>query len=287
LATAVGVRHLPPFLFGGVRFVLSGLILLGVSRLLGNRPQLDAREWRNLAWVALGWVVLSNGCNVWAMQYVSSNQTALLNATAALWIAWFASYGRRAHALDRRTAIGLVLGFGGTVMILWRSGAAAWRGSGGHFGPELVILLGVIGWAMSTVYMRNAVRRIDLLSFTALQMLLGGLVLTMLGFATGEVAEWQWSRPGVLALLYMMVFSSGIAYTAYAWLTQHTTPAVVGTYSYVNPALAAMLGWWFLDERLNASQLIGMIVMLVGVVLVTRPTAAADSRTAADEGHGA
>jgi drug/metabolite transporter (DMT)-like permease len=102
-------------------------------------------------------------------------------------------------------------------------------------------------------------------------MLLGGLMLTSLGLATGEAADWRWSKPGLFAMAYLTLASSCLAYTAFAWLARNTTPAMVGTYSYVNPAIAAVLGWWFLHEQLGANQIAGMVVMFVGVALVSWP----------------
>ena len=108
MVASIGVHALPPLLFGGIRFTCAG-ILLGLTTLaLGNRFNLDATEWRHMFIVAVGNVFIANGATNIAMQHVASNQTAILNASAALWIALLATRGRRAHAIDRRTLIGLV-----------------------------------------------------------------------------------------------------------------------------------------------------------------------------------
>ena len=267
LVASIGVHALPPILFGGIRFICAG-ILLGITALaLGRRFPLDATEWRHLVIVAVGSVLVPNACTNWAMQYVASSQTAILNASAALWIALFATRGRRAHALDRRTFTGLVIGFAGAALIVWPRGSL----STGHFGMQLLILLAVFVWSATTVYIRNVHSKLDLLSFSALQMLLGGLMMTSVGLAMGEAGEWAWSRPGLIAMAYLTIASSCLAYTAFAWLAKNTTPAMVGTYSYVNPAIAAILGWWFLDEQLGGNQLIGMAIMFAGVALVNWP----------------
>jgi len=242
--------------------------LLGITALaLGRRFPLDATEWRHLFIVAVGSVLVPNACTNWAMQYVASSQTAILNASAALWIALFATRGRRAHALNRRTFTGLVIGFAGAALIVWPRGSL----STGHFGMQLLILLAVFVWSATTVYIRNVHSKLDLLSFSAVQMLLGGLMMTGVGLAMGEAGEWTWSKPGLIAMAYLTIASSCLAYTAFAWLAKNTTPAMVGTYSYVNPAIAAILGWWFLDEQLGGNQLIGMAIMFAGVALVNWP----------------
>jgi drug/metabolite transporter (DMT)-like permease len=267
LAASVGVHVLPPILFGGIRFICAG-VLLGLTALaLGRKFELDATEWRHLIIVALGSVLIPNGLTNWAMQTVASNQTAILNASAALWIAMFATRGRRAHAIDRRTLVGLIIGFAGAALIVWPSGSAVT----GDLGMQLLILLAVFVWSATTVYIRNVHSKLDLLSFSALQMLLGGLMMTGVGLAMGEAAAWTWSKPGLIAMAYLTIASSCLAYTAFSWLAKNTTPAMVGTYSYVNPAIAAVLGWWFLDEHLGGGQLAGMAVMFAGVALVSWP----------------
>ena len=267
LVASIGVHALPPILFGGIRFICAG-ILLGITALaLGRRFPLDATEWRHLVIVAVGSVLVPNACTNWAMQYVASSQTAILNASAALWIALFATRGRRAHALDRRTFTGLVIGFAGAALIVWPRGSL----STGHFGMQLLILLAVFVWSATTVYIRNVHSKLDLLSFSAVQMSLGGLMMTGVGLAMGEAGNWTWSKPGLIAMAYLTIASSCLAYTAFAWLAKNTTPAMVGTYSYVNPAIAAILGWWFLDEHLGGNQLVGMAIMFAGVALVNWP----------------
>jgi drug/metabolite transporter (DMT)-like permease len=267
LVASIGVHELPPLLFGGIRFLCAG-VLLGLTTLaLGNRFNLDATEWKHMVIVALGNVFIANGATNIAMQHVASNTTAILNASAALWIALLATRGRRAHALDRRTLSGLIVGFAGTLLIIWPSDGLA----ANHFGYQLLILVAVFSWSASTVYIRNAHSKLDVLTFTSVQMTLGGLMLTAVGVGTGELAEWRWSKTGLTAMVYLTLLSSCLAYTAFAWLAKNTTPALVGTYSYVNPAIAAVLGWWVLDEHLGANQLIGMAVIFAGVALVSWP----------------
>jgi drug/metabolite transporter (DMT)-like permease len=267
MVASIGVHLMPPVLFGGVRFICAGLLLALVSVALGKKFELDAAEWKRLMIVAVGSVLIPNACTNWAMQYIASNQTAILNATAALWIALFATQGRRAHPLDRRTIIGLVIGFAGTALIVWPRGGARVD----HLGMQLLILLVVFIWSATTVYIRNAHSKLDLLPFSAMQMLLGGVMMTGLGLALGEASQWTWSRPGLLAMAYLTIASSCVAYTAFSWLARNTTPALVGTYSYVNPAIAAVLGWWILDELLGPNQVWGMAIMFAGVALVSWP----------------
>jgi len=268
LVTSIGVQSLPPFLMGAVRFTLSGLALVALARAFGeDRPKLDATEWRHLAITGFLTVLVSNGFNVWSLQWLPFGQAALLNVTSSFWIAIFGMFGARAHPIDRRSGVGLALGFLGTVAIVWpREGFST-----AHVVPQLGILVGCMGWAAGTIYFRNVRTSLEILAFTGLQMCLGGVIMTAIGLGLGEQRAWQWSWPGAVSMAYLTIFSSCLAYTAYAWLTQHTTPARVATYGYVNPAIATLLGWWLLDEQLTAIALAGMAVILAGVVLVNWP----------------
>jgi drug/metabolite transporter (DMT)-like permease len=301
LATKIGVHELPPFLFGAVRFIGSGLALWLFARALGRGPaRVPPGEWKHLVVVGFCTVLVSNGCNVWGVQWVPSNQAALLNVSASFWIVILGMYGRRAHAVSRRVGIGLAIGLAGTLLVLWpdarahvatqaagalgasigTSASAARGASSSPLFASLVILLGCVGWAAGTIYMRNVRTSLDVLSFTGLQMLCGGLMMLVPALLGGEVALWRWTAPGMAALAYMMVFSSLLAYTAYAWLSVNTTPAQVGTYGFVNPAIATLLGWFALGETLSPARAVGMVVILAGVVLVNWPARAAVAQSA-------
>ena len=105
--------------------------------------------------------------------------------------------------------------------------------------------------------------------FTALEMLLGGLMLGIIAVSEGDPARWRPTRPSMAALVFLTVVSSGIAYTAFGYLMRHTTPARLGTYAYVNPVVAACVGWAVLGEEFTRMQLIGTAIILTGVVLVS------------------
>ena len=268
LATSIGVHNLPPRLFGGIRFLMSGSLLVGIALALGRRVRLDPGELRIVLVMAFFSVLVSNGFNNWAMQWVDSGTSAILNASTAFWIVLLGTLGARAHPLSARIALGLALGFIGVALIVWPERGLA----RGLIVPQLGILVGCVGWAFGTIFYRNATIRLDVLAFTGWQMLLGGSMLVAVGLLFGEAERWSWSGTGIVSMLYLTLFSSCLAYTAYAWLTHNVTPAQVGTYGYVNPAIATLLGWWLLDETLTSAKLLGMVVILAGVVLVSWPS---------------
>jgi len=291
LATRIGVLHLPPLLFGGARFLIAGTVLTGIAFWRGFRPAQLAGQWHHLVVMSFLGIAVCNGLQVWAMQWVPSGTSALLNASCALWIVLFGLFGARGHRPGRREMLGLAIGFIGTaLLVLPAAGAATGNAMASAAGtaasplvPQLAIVLACVVWSLGTIYMRNHAVAIDLFALMGLQMLLGGTWMVITGALRGEPALWQWSRPGMFALAYLVVFSACLAYTAYAWLARHATPAQTGTYSYVNPALATLVGYVGLDERMSALQMGGAAVILAGVLMINWPAPSPTVRAAPPE----
>jgi len=271
LATRVGVLHLPPLLFAGVRFFVSGALLMAVAFWRGLSPLDLAGQWRHILVMSLLGVAICNGLHTWGMQWVPSHTSALLNASSALWIVVFGLFGIRAHRPGTRAIAGLTIGFFGTVLLILPAAATS-ADTTTPLIPQLAILLACVVWSLGTIYMRNAGVKLDLFAMVGSQMLVGGIFLSVVGAAMGEISEWTWSRPGLISLAYLTIFSSCFAYLAYGWLALHATPAQVGTYSYVNPALAAVVGYVGLGERLSGVQIVGALIILAGVLMINWPT---------------
>ena len=265
LAIRIGVQVLPPALFAGVRFVLAGVLMLAYAFARGGRLPASRRDWFNIAVTGLLMLVGGNGCVTWAEQWIESNQAALIVATSALWLAWMGTWGPQGERLGGLTLTGLGLGFGG-VAVLVQSGLSL------QAGPPLayaVLSAAPVFWAAGSIWARRAPVSCPPAMTAALQMLIAGVVFCVLGVGAGEVPRWTWDRDAMLVILYLAVFGSCLAYTAYFWLVHEVPPARLGTYAYVNPAIAVALGWWLLDEHLNATQVLGTAIILAGVVLVS------------------
>jgi drug/metabolite transporter (DMT)-like permease len=266
LFTKIAVSSLPPALFSGLRFMAAGTLLMLIARFHGgDRLPMRSIDWQHVIIVGFFMVFVSNGLNTWAIQYIPSNQSALLNATSAFWIAGLGVFGRKGHPLTRRAVTGLTIGFIGAALMLIPKGQLSVTSVQAQAG----VLAGCLGWSLGTLYYRNIETPLSPLMFMALQMFVGGSMLLCLGLAHGDVARWSPNAPALVAMSYLTLGSSCLAYTAYGWLTVNSTPSVIGTYSYVNPAIAAFLGWQFLHEHLSATQLAGMVIIIVGVCTVT------------------
>jgi len=265
LATKIMVTDEPPLVAAGLRFGLAGLLLLTFAWWRSGPPVLTRTELRHVVVMGLLAVLLANACHVIAMQHVQSNTAALLNATPALWIAWLGTFGHRGSHLSRTARIGLLVGLVGVLLVLAPKGGFHLAG----LGWELLILLGCLSWSLSTIYYRNAGSANPPVMFTALQMLAGSLGLLASAWISGEPFDIHWTGRGLAAFAWLVVMSGCVGYTAYIWLATHTTPVVVGSYGYVNPAVAAVVGWLVLNETLAWTQIAGMLVILVGVALAT------------------
>jgi len=265
LAIRIGVQELPAVLFAGLRFLVAGPLMLAYAFWRGARLPTSRRDWTVIAITALMMLVGANGLVTWSEQWVESNQAALIVATSALWMAWFGTWGGRGERLGLWTVVGLMLGFGGVVVLV---GAGLYMRTA-PVSAYLALLISPVLWAAGSIYSRRYPVGCAPMMTAALQMLITGLVMTSLGLALGDASRWHWSVSGITALLYLAVLGSCLAYGAYFWLVHQVTPAQLGTYAYVNPAVAVLLGWLILDEHLVRSQVVGTAIILLGVVLVT------------------
>jgi drug/metabolite transporter (DMT)-like permease len=268
LFSKIAVATLPPALFSAIRFVTAGTVLALIARFWGG-SHWPARpiEWRHVIITGFFMVLVSNGLNMWAIQFIPTNLSALLNSTPAFWIAGLGVFGKRGHPLTRWAILGLVIGFLGVVLMLIPKGHLSTQSSLAQAG----ILTGCLSWSLGTLYYRSIDTQLSSLMFMALQMLMGGLMLLGVAIAHGDAARWIPDASGLIALFYLTFVSSCLAYTAYGWLSLNAAPALIGTYGYVNPAIATFLGWQFLHEHLSAGQLAGMVIIIVGVSLLTLP----------------
>lgn len=266
----IGVAHLPVALFAGTRFLTAGFLLALVAHhWIGDPWPRDPIEYRHVAIAGIFMVFLSSGLNLWAIQFLPSHVSALLHGTSALWIAGLGVFGRRGHPLTRRALLGLAIGFAGTLLMLAPVPGADPRPS--MLLAKCGVLCSCLAWALGTLYYRSVDTRLSPLMFVALQMICGGALLLITGLASGETARWTINLPGMISLAYLTFASSCLAYSAYSWLAVNSTPAVIGSYSYVNPVIATFVGWAILHEAITRRQIGGMSIVIVGVLLLTLP----------------
>ena len=249
----------PPFLLGGIRFLLAGGLVFAFLRLRGVAAPTRA-QWGNAAVMGVLLLVLGNGMVNFAEKSVSSGMAAVAVASAPLWMGVFAAMrGQRPSGIEW---VGLAIGFVGVVWLNAGSSLNASRAG------MLALLVATIAWSFGSIWSRGR----DLPSpfmASAAQMLCGGAAMLVLGLAIGERFDGLPSAHGVAAFAYLVVFGSIIGFSAYIWLLHHVRPALAGSYAYVNPAIAVALGAWLAGERFGRHELLAMGVILLGVVAIT------------------
>jgi len=275
LGIAIAVETIPPFLMAAVRFFLAGLILLTWSIAREGRAFVPPtrREWRDSAIV--GALLIGGGMGMVAFgeQTVPSGIAALLIATMPVWVAILGRVflGER---LPRMAVVGIVVGFVGVAILV---GPSAFGGAGALDPLGLAaILVSPIAWSSGSLYASHrAVLPPRPLVATGVQMVLGGLVLAVMGAVTGEFAALDIgaiSRESVVALLYLLVMGSLVAFTVYGWMLRVAPLPLVATYAYVNPVVAVILGAIVLDEAIDLRTVVAgaVIVFSVAVIVTAR-----------------
>ncbi|MEQ1855609.1 MAG: EamA family transporter [Longimicrobiales bacterium] len=273
------IESIPPLLMASGRFLFAGALLYAWMRLRGT-PRPTAEQWR--AAVIAGALMLAggNGAVVVAEQWVPSGLTALLVAAVPLWLVVLdATVGSRAKP-SPRAQIGLLVGFAGVMLLVGAPGIEA-GGSRALLGA-LLVTVGSVSWAGGSLYLRSAAKPSSALLLVSMQMLGGGVVLGAMSLALGEPAEFHLADVtlrSLLALVYLVIFGSLIAYTAYVWLLTVTTPARAGTYAYVNPVIALLLGWAFAGEHVGFRAAIAAAIIVGSVFVIVSEARNVKDRT--------
>ncbi|MCC6243634.1 MAG: drug/metabolite exporter YedA [Gemmatimonadaceae bacterium] len=268
LAIRWGVATIPPFVMGATRFLLAGASLYGYQRWRGAAAPTRV-EWRNAAVVGAMLLFIGNGAVSWASKRVDSGIASLLVSTVPLWLVLCeVVQGQRPSLLKwAGVALGLV-GVGLLVLPLngdWSQAAIDPIGA-------LVLTLGSLSWTVGSLFSRTAQMAKPASMAIAMQMLVGGSLLLLLSLATGE---WQRVDPAaitmtsVYSLLYLIVFGSLIGFSTYMWLLSVASPTAGGTYAYVNPVVAVLLGVLLAGERLPSQAVLAMCVIVGGVAMVS------------------
>ena len=265
LAIRVMVETVPPLLGAGVRFLVAGAVMLAV---LSLRRAVRPTRAQLLSALAVGMLLPgANAVITVAEQEVPSNLAALLIASVPLWVLVM----RRASGepVSRQGIAAVLVGFAGVALLL----QPGEQSEGASLLALGACVFGAVMWASGSFASPRLRLPGDPLVSTGWQMLLGGLVITATGLAVGEAGDVDveaFSLRSVVALLYLIVFGSWLAYSAYAWLLQNAPISRVATYAYVNPMVAIVLGFLILDELITPVTLVGAAIIVVSVALVTR-----------------
>jgi drug/metabolite transporter (DMT)-like permease len=269
LAIRIGVHEVPPFLFAAMRFLVAGLVLFGWMIARGE-PSPSRRQWMSVLLLALLIFVVDYGLLFWAEQRVPSGIAAVIMATIPVFMALSEILFLRTQRLTVRLALALLIGIGGVAVLMSRSlnlGGAPIDGTG-----AVALIIGSLSWAIASVLTRRLPLPTSKVMSSGAQMLAGGVMLAFVAAAVGEFRNFHLSTVSSgawFALVYLIVAGSIIGFTAYLWLIHHESPTKVGTYAYVNPVVAVLLGYFLGGEALGMRTILGTVCVLVSVVVIT------------------
>ncbi|HUR93687.1 MAG TPA: EamA family transporter [Gemmatimonadales bacterium] len=271
----IGVAHLPPFLFAGVRFLIAGLLLGAIVLALGIRLPTRPRDWRTLALTGVLFLCGANALVVWAEQFLASGIASVFVAAMPLWTALFDSIVPGGKTpLTWRVGIGLAIGFAGTALL---AGITPQEIATAELRGPLALTFGSACWALGSVYWKRHPTETSPYSAAAVQMTIAGGLLCVFGLLLGEAPAWHLEGAGLGAMVYLVLVGSLVGYTAYGYALEHASATVVGTYAYINPVVAVVLGWAVLHEPVTGRMLAAMALILGAVIwiqLASRPATA-------------
>ncbi len=248
------------------RFVIAGPFLLLLAWVNGHSIIPPRRDLRSLAIIGCLLLVGGNGLVVWSEQYVASGLAALTVATTPLWIAIVGALLPRGERLPATGWAGVLLGLLGLSVLLWPK---LRTGAGSELYGEMALLLATFCWTSGSLYSKRVVLTVPPLVATGWEMVFAGGVLSVIATRAGAFAQFAPTLQGWLALGYLVVFGSCIAFTAFGWLLQHVPAAKVMTYAYVNPVIAVLLGCLLRNEPFTTAMALGTPIIVAAVALVT------------------
>src|SRR5579864_1518652 len=268
LAIRVGVREVPPLVLAAMRFSVAGAVLYGWMLARGERSP-TARQWGSASLLGIVIFVFDYGLLFWAEQRVPSGIAAVVMATIPAFIAVAEIFVLRTQELTLRLTLALLIGIAGVAVLMSRSlnlGGAPVDRKG-----AMALIFASISWSVATVIARKLPLPTSKVMSSGAQMLAGGVFLTLAAAALGEFGNFHPSAISLgawLSLLYLVVAGSIIGFTAYVWLIHHESPTKVGTYAYVNPVVAVLVGYLLGGEALGTRTILGTLFILISVIVI-------------------
>jgi drug/metabolite transporter (DMT)-like permease len=269
LAIRIGVHEVPPLLLAAMRFLIAGAVLFGWMMAKGERSP-SGRQWMSVSLLAVLIFVVDYGLLFWAEQRVPSGIAAVMLATIPVFTALLEIIFLRTQRLTFRLAVALLIGIVGVAVLMSRS--LHLDGEPIATSGAVALIIGALSWSVASLLSKKLVLPESKAMSSGAQMLVGGLMLAVLAGALGEFRGFDpgsVSLKAWMALLYLIVAGSIIGFTAYVWLIHHESPTKVGTYAYVNPVVAVLIGYFFAGEALGVRTVLGSLCILVSVVVIT------------------
>ena len=269
----IAVHGFPALLMGALRFTTAGVLLLSWCVLRGERIWVKG-SFLPAAITGLLLLVGGNGAVIWVEQKLPSAMVAILVSASPIWFVLLDKGNWRVNFKSKSTVAGLIIGFAGVILLFNEQlqKAFAAPGAGNKIPGMIMLVFGAMAWSAGSLYSKyRSSAKVSASVNTAWQMIIAGLVFAMGSLILGEPGRVQWQQipaQSWYALIYLIVFGSLAAYSAYVWLLQVCPATQVSTYAYVNPVIAVILGVLFAHEKISVIQVIGLFIILCSVLLI-------------------
>jgi drug/metabolite transporter (DMT)-like permease len=268
LGIRVTLETMPPLLMSSFRWLIAGSLLVGY--LLAKKEPLPPRSrWGGVALMGFLLLVIGNGGVAYAEQWVPSGLAAVLVATSPFWMAGVEASIRNGERFTTRTLIGLLIGFGGIVILVWPELSLESSDSRRFLIGVIALQIASLGWSLGSAYSRRHTREDHVLGSAAYQMLAGGLMLLVAGTLHGEWAEFACNGRTTTALVYLATVGAIGGFVAYTYALRHLPVSFVSLYAYINPMIAVTLGVLLLGEPFNLRIAVAAALVLAGVGVVS------------------
>lgn len=266
LLNKIAVTELPPFMLAAMRFITAGVLIFIIAKLLGKSLAITKKQLINTAIAGFLFLTFGNGIVVWALKYVDSGFAALEISAQPLvvLILMRVFQGKKIQAMS---ILGVILGVIGIYLLVSQNEVVSKEGS---ILGMIMIFVCMVSWATGSLFVATADLPSNYFVNTGYQMLAGGIMLVVLSLLFGE----SWSLPNVWSekvqwsMVLLVVFGSIVAFTSFNFLLKRVSPEKVATSTYVNPIIALLLGWYFLNEVITTQSIIAAIVLLTGVYFI-------------------
>lgn len=270
LGILLAIKTIPPLFMAGSRFLAAGVFLLGFALWKGERIP-GARALVKISFSGVLMLFMGNGAVTWVEQYLPSGLVAIVVATVPLWFVLLDKREWKFYFSNYQIILGLLIGFAGVVLLFAGKAAGDLFVNKTKIISLFILITGCVAWTIGTLFSKYSTINASTTMKVAFQMIASGLLFFPLGFVLNEHREFSIaavSIQSVLALLYLVIMGSIVAYMAYMWLLSVKPASMVGTYAYVNPLVAVFLGWLVAGESISLRQMIGLGVIIAGLAAV-------------------
>lgn len=268
IASRVGVQEMPGLFLSGLRQFVSGLIVVAFFLAKGYKLP-DMQSMKRISVQGIVMLCVANGLSTWSLEYISGGLAAIIAALMPLFISFISIWILKSGKITRWMMAGLLIGFSGIVIIFYDY-LDFFADKSFAFGVGLAIV-STVSWAAGTVYSSRKALPVDILFNVGLQMLVAGIITLIICLVSGKYVNLaNTGNASLYSLMYLVLFGSLIAYSAFVFAVSKLPATLVSIYAYINPIVAVLLGWLLLHEKLNGTMILGTLVTLGGVYLVSR-----------------